>query len=90
MRLFSLGRQGWWAGEDPIPLISDTSPRPGSWTDGDTGNTRELGFGSAHPGVTVAVLGDGSTRTIAITADIVALIRLGKRADGLTVSFDDL
>ena len=90
MRLVSLGRQGWWAGEDPIPLISDTSPRPESWIDGDSGNTRELGFGSAHSGVTVAVLGDGSTSTISNTAELITLIRLGKRADGLAVSFDDL
>ena len=90
MRLFSFGRSGWWAGSEPITPIADTSPRPASWTDGDTGNTRELGFGSAHVGVTSTVLGDGSTRTISNTGDLVTLIRLGKRADGLAISFDGL
>ena len=90
MRLVSLGRSGWWAGDEPVGLIGDSAPRPASWIDGDTGNTRELGFGSAHPGVTGAVLGDGSSRTVTNTADLITLIRLGKRADGLTASFDNL
>ena len=90
MRTVSLSRPGWWSGEEPVRLYSDTEERPGNWLDGDTGNTRELGFGSAHPGVTNAVMGDGSTQTIRNTADLIPLIRLGKRADGLTVSVDEL
>ena len=90
MRTISLGRQGWWAGDEPMSLISDASPRPASWIDGATGNPRELGFGSAHPGVTNAVLGDGSSTAVSNTADLVTLIRLGKRADGETFSFEDL
>ena len=90
MRLATLGRQGWWAGEEPIPLLNDTAPRPDSWFDSASGTTRELGFGSAHPGVTGAVLGDGSTRSVSNNTDIIILIRLGRRADGQVISLDDL
>ena len=90
MRAISLPRPGWWAGETQGTLISDTAPRPDDWIDGDTGNPREVGFGSPHNGVVPAVFGDGSTTTLAITADPVLLIRLGRRADGQTVSLDEL
>ncbi|QDV73999.1 DUF1559 domain-containing protein [Botrimarina mediterranea] len=50
----------------------------------------EQGFGSAHPSVLMALLGDGSVRTISMDADLVLLDQLGKRADGSTISFDDL
>jgi prepilin-type N-terminal cleavage/methylation domain-containing protein len=90
LRLVTLGRQSsWWAGQDPVPLLADGDERPESWVQSN-GRTRELGFGSAHPGVCTAVLGDGSTRNISMTGDIVLLNHLGKRADGSIESFDEL
>ncbi|MEM7455575.1 MAG: DUF1559 domain-containing protein [Planctomycetota bacterium] len=90
MRLVSLERPGWWAGSEAVPLLGDSAGRPASWIDGDTGNTRELGFGSAHPGTTVAVMGDGSTTSINNNADLILMIHLGKRADGATTTLDNL
>ncbi|MEM9413216.1 MAG: DUF1559 domain-containing protein, partial [Planctomycetota bacterium] len=90
MRLVTLGRAGWWAGPEPVGLLNDSEPRPEGWFDPASGTTRELGFGSAHPGVTNAVLGDGSTRSVSNNADLVTLIRLGQRSDGKLFSFDEL
>ena len=90
MRLVTLGRANWWAGSEPVPLLSDSSPRPDSWLDQASGTTRELGFGSAHPGVTNAVIGDGSTISVSNSANLVTLIRLGRRADGELFSMDEL
>ena len=52
--------------------------------------TRELGFGSAHPGVFNAILGDASTRPINLNADLRLLELLGTRSDGEAVSTNDL
>ena len=61
-----------------------------AWQQISANLTREFGFGSAHPGTVNAVMGDGSTQVIAITADIYLLRSIGARADGGIVSLDDL
>ncbi|MFM7741112.1 MAG: hypothetical protein ACKO9H_17085, partial [Planctomycetota bacterium] len=61
--------------------------RGGPWSDG---RTRELGFGSVHPGVACAVFGDGSTKTIPQATSTLLLIRLGKRSDGQAINTTEL
>ena len=68
-----------------MPLKADTDSR-GVLPD----PTEENGFGSAHPGVLCSVWGDGSTRTISMSADLLLLDRLGKRADQNQASYTDL
>lgn len=67
-----------------VPPMRDTQLRP-SWMYINATQTQEFGFGSAHSSVFIAVFGDGSTRSISMSADVVALDRLGKRNDGTTV-----
>ena len=90
MRHFSVGSGSAWFGSENFTFINDAEQRPDGWIDGATGRTRELGFGSAHSGITIAVMGDGSTRSISNDADVIALIRLGNRADGEVVGVDDI
>lgn len=54
------------------------------------GVTRELGFGSAHPGVFNSILGDASTHPINNNGDIRLLELLGTRSDGEVASLSDL
>jgi len=83
LRIFSISSATAWFGRGDIGILGDSSPRPANWVEtGSGGRTRELGFGSAHPGVACSVFGDGSTKAVGETADITALIRLGRRADG--------
>ena len=90
MRLATLSAPGgWWAGSDEVPVMGDGETRPESWIE-SSGRTRELGFGSAHPGVTNAVFGDGSVRGIRSTTETALVNRLGRRADGKTIDFDAL
>ena len=73
-----------------VPVLGDNQERTnGAWYNGN-GYTQEQGFGSAHPGIFVAVMGDGSTTSIPYTADLRILNQLGKKADGSVVSLDDL
>jgi prepilin-type N-terminal cleavage/methylation domain-containing protein len=48
----------------------------------------EFGFGSAHPEVLLAVFGDGSTRVISESTDLILLDQLGKRSDGSIASIE--
>ena len=80
---------GFWAGGEPIGLLSDSQERPAIWQQ-SSGRTREMGFGSAHPGVTNSVSGDGSVQAINNNADLLLLINLGRRADGFVAGFDDI
>ena len=91
MRLTTLGAAtgGWWAGADPVPLLNDSAARPPTWNQ-STGRTREIGFGSAHSGVTNAVSGDGSVRSVNNNADTIVVNNLGRRADGNVTNFDQL
>lgn len=72
----------------PIIAPRDDSEPRGLTTEGTVPD--EQGFGSAHPGVFVTAFGDGSARLLSNSADLVLLDQLGKRADGTTVSLDDL
>lgn len=78
---------GWRAN---VPLRSDGRERPADLFDAATGRTREMGFGSAHSGVVCATLGDGSTISVAIFADQMTLISMGRRADGVIANLDDV
>ena len=94
MRIFTVGSNSAWFGPDDYTFLGDGEERPAAWVQGtvDEGyaRTRELGFGSAHPGNTNAVMGDGSTHSLSDSADAVVLIRLGQRADGALASIEDL
>ena len=90
MRLATLGAPGgWWAGSEEVPLLNDSQQRPDSWVQ-SSGRTRELGFGSAHPGVTNAVFGDGSVRPVRNTVQTIVVNRLARRADGDPIDFNEL
>jgi len=77
-----------------MPLVNDSERRLDWWYQGTVGasKTAEFGFGSAHPGVTMAVMGDGSVRGVknSLNAcgskgwsdDSCVLYRMGHRADG--------
>lgn len=91
MRIFSVASDNFWGGNNDFGLIGDSRKRPESWVDSlSDPRTRELGFGSAHPGGTVAVLGDGSTRSFPDYTSVPVLIRLGKRFDGKIVDLSEL
>ena len=85
MRLFGALKRGGPNPSPEVPLRGDSDSRGVS-----TAPTAEFGFGSAHPGLICSVQGDGSTRTISMSADLTVLDQLGKRADQSTVSFNDL
>lgn len=90
MRMATLGAPGgWWAGSEEVPLLGDSEQRPDQWVQ-STGRTRELGFGSPHPGVTNSVFGDGSVRGVRNTVQTIIVNRLGRRADGETVDLNEL
>ena len=72
-----------------VEVLGDTQDRPDGWGYQD-GWTEEYGFGSSHPSVITSAWGDGSTRTIRRSADLVLLDSLGRRSDGAVISMDDL
>jgi type II secretory pathway pseudopilin PulG len=70
-----------------IPVLNDSAERPADW--GRVGDmTEEFGFGSPHSDLIVSVFGDGSTRTISNSADLIILDSAGKRADGTVIPAD--
>lgn len=80
MRIFG-GMVDGSCSRELVPVLGDSEARPNDFN--RMGNLKaEKGFGSAHPGVFLAVFGDGSTHTINFDADLVTLDRMGKRADG--------
>ncbi|MGI9429926.1 MAG: DUF1559 domain-containing protein [Bythopirellula sp.] len=80
MRIFGAQTQASCSRET-VPVLGDSDVRPADFN--RAGSYRvEKGFGSAHPGVLLAVFGDGSTQSIGFDADLIVLDRLGKRADG--------
>ena len=74
-------------GMPEVPIRGDSDPRPG---DSPAKVPDEQGFGSAHPGIICAVYGDGSTHTITQDADLRMLDSMGKRADQVVVSQENL
>ena len=68
---------------EEVPVLGDAEERPTNFN--SAGSLKvEKGFGSAHPGVILAVFGDASTRIISNDTDLLLLDSLGKRADGTT------
>ena len=93
MRMFSFRPSSGWIGQTRYEPIPDNAERPDGYNLASALGgvaTKELGIGSAHPGVFTAVLGDGSTTTVPMTADLAMLIHLSKRADGQTTGIGDL
>ena len=84
MRQFGALTQGDASPRGERPVLADNTNRlPFGFND-------EQSFGAAHPGTFNSVAGDGSTRTINKTADLILLDRLGKRADGESTNFESL
>ena len=85
MRMFGARTQGAASPNAEIPIRGDNEPRNSA-----NSNVQEFGFGSAHPGIICSVFGDGSTRSISQSADLIVLDQLGKRADQSAPSLDSL
>jgi prepilin-type N-terminal cleavage/methylation domain-containing protein len=85
MRLFGALRPGEANASGEVPIMPDSQVRGTA-----TQAVQEIGFGSAHPSIICSVWGDGSTRTISTSADLLVLDHLGKRADGTSHSLNDL
>ncbi len=90
LRMFSIGSSSAWFGPDDIRPIADNEQRPAGWNQSPYNRTREVGFGSAHPGTVSAALGDGSTHSVSMDASLELLIRAGRRSDGFVVGIDEL
>ncbi len=88
MRQFGARLPGSTRPEAPeVPIRGDNDVRTNETA---TFLPDEQGFGSAHPGIICAALGDGSTRTISNEADLIVLDSMGKRADQVVVSQESL
>jgi len=72
-----------------LGLWSDSAPRPANVVE-SSGRTRELGFGSAHPGTVNAALGDASVQSVSMSSKATILNRMGQRGDGLNFTINDL
>lgn len=81
---------GFSAGGWLVPVLSDSANRPANIPRNGAGRSLEFGFGSAHRGVFLAAMGDGSTHGITFSADLRLLDSMGKRSDGTIVSVKDL
>ena len=90
MRMFAAATQGANSPSPIIPPVGDSEARPEGVFQYSSGQYEEFGFGSAHPGIINAVMGDASVQAINRTADLILLDRMGKRADGTTASLSDL
>jgi prepilin-type N-terminal cleavage/methylation domain-containing protein len=85
MRMFGALTRGAASPSPEIPVRNDNDTRPAP-----NNPAQEFGFGSAHSGIFCSVFGDGSTRAIAQSADLIVLDQLGKRADHSVPSLDSL
>ncbi len=91
LRFFSIGSSSAWFGPEDIAPLADNAQRPDSWIDSFSDNrTRELGFGSPHPGTMTAVYGDGSTHSVSTDTNLIPLIQVGHRSDGSVVDMSEL
>lgn len=91
LRIFSVGSSNAWFGPENFSSFADNATRPDGWVDSSANDrTRELGFGSAHPGAMNAALGDGSTHSVSSDASPENLIRVGRRSDGFVVNVNEL
>jgi prepilin-type N-terminal cleavage/methylation domain-containing protein len=87
MRQFAARPAGSTVNRPEYLIRGDSEPRNGETA---TFVPDEQGFGSAHPGIICAVYGDGSTHTISQDADHLMLDSMGKRADQVVVSQENL
>ncbi|MCA9248017.1 MAG: DUF1559 domain-containing protein, partial [Planctomycetales bacterium] len=78
--------RGWTDGWDPDIMRSTEFP---ILPDGSNGNFGYM-FGSPHPGVMMAVFGDGSVHAITLSIDRELFNNLGDRMDGEIVDLSDL
>ena len=85
MRMFGARTRGTASPSPEVPVRNDNESRSPP-----IGPAQEFGFGSAHPGIICSVFGDGSTRPISQSADLIVLDQLGKRADQSLPSLDSL
>ena len=85
MRMFGARTRGTSSPSPEVPVRNDNESRSPP-----VGPAQEFGFGSAHPGIICSVFGDGSTRPISQSADLIVLDQLGKRADQSLPSLDSL
>jgi prepilin-type N-terminal cleavage/methylation domain-containing protein len=85
MRMFGARTRGPASTSPEVPILGDNQSRSPP-----AASTAEFGFGSAHPGVLCAVFGDGGTRSISQSADLIVLDQLGKRSDQSNPSLDSL
>jgi prepilin-type N-terminal cleavage/methylation domain-containing protein len=85
MRMFGARTRGAASPNAEVPVRNDTDSRSQA-----AGPSQEFGFGSAHPGIICSVFGDGATRSISQSADLIVLDQLGKRADQSNPSLDSL
>ncbi len=93
MRMFSFRPSSGWIGQTRYEPIADNAERPDGYNRaGALGGiaTKELGFGAAHPGTFSAVMGDGSTSSVSMDAELGVLVNLGMRADGQVASLGEL
>jgi prepilin-type N-terminal cleavage/methylation domain-containing protein len=88
MRVFAPRFPGIANEREEVPIKSDSDKR--AYLGTVINPVFEPGFGSAHAGVICAVFGDGSTRNISNSADLIILDQLGKRADQTNPSLDSL
>ena len=80
MRMFGAeSRSG--CGGVRIPVLGDSEARPDNFQ-AQSGLKVDKGFGSAHPGVFLAVFGDAAVQAISNETELIILDQLGKRADG--------
>lgn len=91
MRQFGAAVEGQSGGTIWRPISDGARPRiEAPIGNNSTGITRELGFGSAHPGVFNGILGDASTHSIPNGADLRLLELLGSRSDGEVANLNEL
>lgn len=79
---------GGWRGFD-CGLWSDGDERPDNVQE-SSGRTREMGFGSAHPGGVTSAFGDGSVHNVSMNAQLDIVNSLGHRSDKTPYSVADL
>ena len=79
---------GYYAKYHYTDCRQQDSTYPAPLQDSDARYSREAGFGSAHPSVFFAVMGDGAVQGISYSIKHAVLNALFKRADGAGRSAD--
>ncbi len=71
-------------------LVADNDSNPNLPVNSATGFRQDTWFGSAHPGTTNFVLGDGSTHAVSNDVGWVVMNQVGQRSDGSVVNVTEL